>query len=274
MGYSLTGDIREKCLFLLQGERDCGKTLLINVLTYVLGPYARSADWSAFTVHNTKGLEIREDIARLSDARFVSTSEGDKGIKWSEGLVKKLTGRNIITARHLHKGSFEYVPKFKLWFETNFLPKTSSDDAMWSRIRLILFTVTIPEERQDHELEAKLKTEASGIFQWILEGCEEWMRDGLKTPDIVRQATKKYRDDSDNVTVFLREHCKPGAGLKAGKTDTFRAYHSWAQSNEEGYILNAHEFEETMTRRGYENHRYTSGMCWQGFELVKNTSGF
>ena len=98
-------------------------------------------------------------------------SEGDKGIRWSEGLVKKLTGNNKVTARKMRENSVDYTPQFKLWFDTNFLPKASNDDAFWNRIRLIKFTVQIPKERQDAGLTDKLKAEAPGIFAWALQGC-------------------------------------------------------------------------------------------------------
>src|SRR5262249_34205232 len=40
LGYSLTGNTREQCLFLNFGEGANGKTTLINAVAYVLGDYA------------------------------------------------------------------------------------------------------------------------------------------------------------------------------------------------------------------------------------------
>src|ERR1051326_825277 len=40
IGYALTGDVREKALFVLVGKGDNGKTTLVEALRYVLGDYA------------------------------------------------------------------------------------------------------------------------------------------------------------------------------------------------------------------------------------------
>ena len=53
LGYSLTGNTSEKCLFLMQGDTDCGKTMFANVLQFVLGEYAMSSDWQTFSAHRT-----------------------------------------------------------------------------------------------------------------------------------------------------------------------------------------------------------------------------
>jgi putative DNA primase/helicase len=46
-----------------------------------------------------------------------------------------------------------------------------TDHGIWRRIKLIPFTMRIPEEKQDKHLELKLWEEPSGILNWQLEGA-------------------------------------------------------------------------------------------------------
>ena len=61
------------------------------------------------------------------------------------------------------------------------------------------FDVVIPENERDPELSDKLRAEWPGILAWAVHGCLEWQRDGLKTPDVVLEATSSYRKRADHV---------------------------------------------------------------------------
>ena len=71
------------------------------------------------------------------------------------------------------------------------------DDAIWNRIKKVPLGVVIPKAEQDRSLRDKLRAERSGIFNWALEGCLEWQREGLGEPEEVRLATEEYREDMD-----------------------------------------------------------------------------
>src|SRR5207249_1644146 len=115
---------------------------------------------------------IPNDVARLHGARLVAAMESEANQKLAESLVKALTGGDRITARFLHREFFEFEAKFKLILSTNHKPRiVGTDLAMWRRVRLIPFTVTIPDEEQDHDLPTKLETELPGILRWAVEGC-------------------------------------------------------------------------------------------------------
>jgi hypothetical protein len=69
---------------------------------------------------------------------------------------------------------------------TNHKPVIKGTDyGIWRRIKLIPFTTRIPEEKQDKYLERKLKAEASGILNRLLEGARRWASEGLNTPPVI-----------------------------------------------------------------------------------------
>jgi hypothetical protein len=109
-----------------------------------------------------------------------------------------------IQARFLHREFFEFQPTHKIFFDANHQPQASSGDpAIWSRIKLIPFTVSIPDEEKDRKLGEKLRAELSGTLAWAVCGCLEWLRHGLGEPAEVRDATQAYRDEMDTFKDFL-----------------------------------------------------------------------
>jgi putative DNA primase/helicase len=117
------------------------------------------------------------DLAHLFGKRLVVASEGENGQRLAESKIKTMTGGDRISCRPLYGNLFEYVPEFKLWLATNDLPTISGmDEAIWRRIRVIEFPITIPPELQDRELADRLISELPGILQWAMQGCIEWRK--------------------------------------------------------------------------------------------------
>ncbi|HEX7534080.1 MAG TPA: hypothetical protein VF343_02400, partial [Syntrophales bacterium] len=91
-------------------------------------------DTSSFLLR--KNNSIRNDIARMRGARFVSAVEAGSGKKLDESLVKQITGGDMVTARFLFAEYFDFQPQFKLFLASNQLPEISgTDGAIWRRSR-------------------------------------------------------------------------------------------------------------------------------------------
>jgi putative DNA primase/helicase len=149
-GLSLTGDISEQAMFILFGSGANGKTTFLNTVSHILGDYAISTPTETFMVQ--RGDRQTNDLARLRGTRFVTTAESDAGTKLSEGLVKLCTGNEKINARFMYAEFFEFLPTFKIFLATNHKPTiTGTDHGIWRRIRLIPFTTTIADDRQDKQ---------------------------------------------------------------------------------------------------------------------------
>jgi putative DNA primase/helicase len=75
---------------------------------------------------------------------------------------------------------------------------------------VVPFEVVTPEAEQDPKLNEKLELEANAVLGWLLQGWQEYDRDGLQEPDEVTEATWKYRQDSDSYARFVAEQCVKG----------------------------------------------------------------
>jgi putative DNA primase/helicase len=170
------------------------------------------------------------DLASLLGKRFVTASEGEASQKLAESKIKWMTGGDRIKCRHLYKDFFEFDPQFKLWLATNNLPDVSgSDDAVWRRIRVVEFPISIPPEQQDKDLLGKLIAELPGILNWSLKGYRQWKEMGLCPPTQVLKATTSYREENDVVQQWLNSCCVPIKNLDTSMKALYESYSGWCE---------------------------------------------
>ncbi len=267
VGYSLTGITDAQCMFIAHGTGANGKSVLINVMRALLGDYARNADPSTFLAQ--KQEHVRSDLARLAGVRFVSTIELDEGKHLSEALIKQMTGSDPMTAAFKHQNEFDFQPRFKLLMATNHRPVIRGTDyAIWRRIKLIPFTVTIPERERDPWLIDKLKAELPGILAWAVQGCLDWQRNGMQEPVEVNVATNNYKSEMDVIGQFIDEDCLIAPQARVACGDLYSAYAKWADDGGERPI-NQRRFGSQMTERGFERVRGTGGTrYYEGIGLM------
>ena len=270
IGYSLTGDVSEQVLFFAYGTGANGKSTFAETMTAVMGDYAQKAPRGMLTMRPNGAEGIPNDIARLPGARFVVSNEVDEGRRLAEAQVKDLTGGDTLTARFMRGEFFEFKPSHKLWVYGNHKPVIrGTDEGIWRRIRLIPFEVTIPGDKQDHRLPAKLRAELPGILAWAVEGCLEWQRAGLGTPQKVLAATAAYRAEMDVLADFLADMCLLAPSAEVSKAALFDAYQAWCEANREKPLGKIH-FGKRLKERGIADHELgrEKVRAWLGVGLL------
>lgn len=272
VGYSLTGLTSEQVLFMPWGPGANGKSTFLEVLQRLLGDYATTADASTFLDQRRDGA--RNDLARLHGARFVAAIEVERGARLAESLVKSVTGQDRVTARFLFREYFTYTPQFKVWLAVNHKPVIrGAEHAIWRRIRLIPFTITIPAGERDARLVERLMTEAPGILNWALEGLRSWREQGLGSAPAVEQATAEYRAEMDSIGDFLAARClletfDPSlpSPLEVGSEALFTAYKQFAEHAGER-PMGQKAFVQALLERGLTKCRTKNGARWQRIAL-------
>jgi putative DNA primase/helicase len=263
-GYSLTGSVREQCFFLCYGTGANGKTVFLRTLLNVIGDYGKPVDPDlllarAGETHPTK-------YANLVGVRLAVALETEEGKRMNEVITKWLTGGDKLSARFMRQDFFEFEPIHKIWIATNHKPIIRGTDiAIWRRVRLIPFNVTIPEEEQDQELIEKLRTELPGILNWLVGGCLAWQHEKLESPKEVKEATESYRDEMNTLGMFLTEMCVIKPGLKVKASDLHREYESWCSENGEDPI-SKRSLGIRLSESGFTRRR-DNGSWWLGIGL-------
>ncbi|MBZ0104613.1 MAG: DUF5906 domain-containing protein [Sulfuricella denitrificans] len=269
VGYSFTGETTEQCLFFLYGSGQNGKSTLLNVIKEMLGDYAMQCPAETLMVKQSSG-NASNDIARLRGARFVATSETEEGRRFAETMIKQLTGQDTISARFLFAEFFEFLPNFKIWLAANHKPVIRGDDfAIWRRIRLIPFTVTIPPEEKDSALPEKLRNELPGILAWAVQGCLEWQRQGLNPPEEVLAATEEYKNEMDLIGKWLEECCIVTTHATAKASSLYNSYKQWVEDNG-GYPISGTKFGLKMGERGFKKEK-SGTMTYYGVGILEGS---
>lgn len=272
IGYSLTGDTGEQCLFFLYGSGANGKSTLLNALKELLGDYAMQCPAETLMVKQGGG-SVPNDIARLRGARFVATSETEDGRRFAESMIKQLTGQDTIAARFLFAEYFEFTPNFKIWLGANHKPVIRGDDyAIWRRIRLVPFTTTIPPEERDKNLPARLRDEYPGILAWAVQGCLEWQRKGLNPPPEVLAATEEYKSEMDLIGKWIEECCLTTPHATAKASGLYGSYKRWVEDNG-GFPLSSTKFGLKLGERGFAKEK-SGTVVYRGIGLLDTSDSW
>ena len=271
IGYAITGDTRERVFFILFGRGANGKSTFLRTITSLLGNMQYAMSTPTSTLMTKYGSEIPNDIARLKGTRFVTSFEGEEGKRLDEGLIKRMTGNDILTARFMRGEWFDFYPTFKIFFATNHKPIIrGTDKAIWDRIKLIPFEMIIPEGKQDKELLHKLELELSGVLNWAVEGCSLWQLEGLGDPAKIKDATQIYKNEMDNIKPFLEENCLVQSMIKAKSSQLYEVYKKWCEKEGEK-PLTQKAFSMRLQEKGFEKKRYGSGNFWEGIGIKDDT---
>jgi putative DNA primase/helicase len=197
------------------------------------GGYAKAARPETIARGRRNSAGPSEDLARLAGARVVNISELPQGLQMDSALVKTLTGGDTVTARFLNEGSFEFRPQFKIFINTNYKMRVDDPIVFSSgRMKLISFNRHFSEEEQDKDLKEKLSRpqELSGILNWCLRGLEDYLSNGIREPQCVKDDTEAYRQDSDTVCQFIDATMDIDSDGEILTTKAYAAYTLWCGS--------------------------------------------
>jgi putative DNA primase/helicase len=266
-GYSLTADISEQYLPILCGSGANGKSTFIETIMQVMGDYAGWAAPDLLTDTNGSN-EHPTELADLEGKRLVAVSESEKNRKLRVQRAKRLTGDRVLKARRMRQDYYTFERGFKVGMVTNNQPTVDEDtEAAWRRLRLVPFSATIPEDQRDPKLPEKLAAEAAGILVWLVQGCIDWQIDGLGEPEVVQQATGRYRAQAEPVTGFIDQWCGLEAGAWVPTEQLREAFEDYVQTQGHGGKPSEAKLWAALRQRGCQSERRNEGRGWAGVRL-------
>jgi P4 family phage/plasmid primase-like protien len=249
---AMLGHNREQVLYIMHGTGANGKSVFLNTLLWVLGDYAGSIPRDALLVHAQAQDARRTAYVSLVGVRFAVLDELEDRSRLSSTALKDLTSNNPQSARALYENYRQIQLGCTPFLGTNVRPEVIEHSlGTWRRLRLIPFPVTIPPERRDPELESKLRAEADGIIQWLLEGLRAYWREGLAEPPAVAQATEEYRAEEDVLLDWLSERTERCPGAVTPSAELYADYTEWATANGIDERLGEQAFARQLTAHGF-----------------------
>jgi putative DNA primase/helicase len=264
LGHCLTGDISLEHLWVCYGGGANGKSTLLAIIQHIMASYAGSAPESLLMVGRE---EHPTELADLQGRRLVIASETESNARLKIQLIKRLTGDPTIKARRMRQDFYEFGRTHKTLMMTNNKPRVrENSEAVWRRLKLIPFSVEIPQSERDAQLGQKLKAEASGILNRLISGCLDWQRSGLIEPSEVTEATAAYRDESDPLGDWIDDRCIEAVNAWC---TTDRLYMSYADHCKRGgeNAIDKRAFGLTLGKRGYHPQQKNAGRGWSGISI-------
>ena len=289
LGYGLITERRDHIFTIMWGEHGRnGKDTLIKLVTHVLGQ-ALSGDVPVemfLQMQQTRNSSAPSpDVLALRGMCVAWINEAEEGQRFALAKLKKMTGGGYITARGLQdKLQTTWLQTHLPIMTTNELPKAKADDApFWSRALIIKWPLSFverpeqPYERPaDKDLNDKIGAEAKGVLARMVRGSMEYLRDGLKIPDKVRQWTREQRASWDDVGLFISEWCRTEAHqanpdnytLKVSATDLHEAFCIWyARYRDRRFSISAKKFSESLNKKDIAYKR-SNGSWRLGIDLT------
>jgi putative DNA primase/helicase len=246
-GMCLTGDVRDQHLPIFFGPGNNGKSVYLDTSTGLMGDYAIQAPPDLLVIK--RNAEHPCEIADLCGRRLVVSAESEEGARLKTAFVKRLTGDARLKGRFMRADFFEFSRTHKIVLVTNNRPQVrEASIAIWRRLCAVPFTVVIPPEEVDELLLDKLRAEFSGILNWMLAGCREWLAEGLQIPPEVQAATEAYQKEQDVIKGFVDECCILAANAIVPRSDIYREYEAWAKRSGESHPLINRQFYERLRK--------------------------
>jgi putative DNA primase/helicase len=232
-GYFLTGLTGEQKWWMFHGPTASGKSTFIKILSGLLGPYAIALPENYFLIskHDTTDFIT----ANLAGVRLATCVETNEGKRLNVARIKAITGEDTISAQLKYQNYFEFKPQCKLVLVTNFPPHVpAGDDALWRRLKVLPFNVTVPEEKRIAGLAEKLLSEeGAGILNWAIAGYRDWQLNGLQEPEAVTNAIAQYRSSEDIVQNFVQESFEQDSeqdpSWRTARKEVYAEYLKWSK---------------------------------------------
>lgn len=256
MGYTILGETGEQVYAFHYGDGGNWKSAFLQAIARTVGSYYKPMSYASVSGNNMPtGDKPSPDWARLSGVRFLTIEEIPRKEPIKEELVKLVTSGSPMPVRHLNKGMFDLVPKFKVSMTSNAEPNVSGHDrGIWRRTLIIPWDVSIPDnERIPFDAAMAIyDAERAGILNWLIEGAILYKRNGLNSyiTERMREFTANVRADRDAAGSFIEDCVRHNGDDKAFVTagDLYRAFVQYCKANGIDPILNSTAFGRQVKR--------------------------
>lgn len=202
-GLLLTPDITKQKMLVLIGKPGSGKSTLLDCWSDVLGDVATQRslnDISSDSFRFGGASLVGKRLCWFDEVEVTRTNMGNS-------LINLITGQYINVERKGINGIIEAPNQIKCVLTANTLPR-SAEMGIYRRMILIYFEHSFYDSMTaDQEIRTKLRAEASGILNRMLNGLADLQKHrGFTTIEGHDDLIEDYKSSSNTVAEFLTTH--------------------------------------------------------------------
>ena len=278
LGYSISGDMTAQSVFIMWGNGSNGKSVLLNLISEMMGDAYKPASKSIFL---NIGKAHGEDLLDIKDRRIITYSETADSDNLNEEIIKMISGGDMITARGNYKSPISFKLISKLLLITNNKPKFNGNDfAMVRRIKFLPFQakfVDVPLKKNEYKkninLEKELiKNHLDEFFSFCLEGSINYFKNNkFEIPKHIGDLQQEYLESQGNIEKWYTENITPKSNNILLRSDAYNNYKLYCDDNAVTNIGKSSFFEKMKDILGEPTKKKVNGMsqiCYSGFSLI------
>jgi P4 family phage/plasmid primase-like protien len=247
IGQSITGHIPDDdALVVAEGGGENGKTGIMAAIREACGTYG---DLISHRVLLSQPGQHPTELMDLRGLRFALLEETPEEGHLDTHRIKMTVGTPKIEARRMRRDPVVFDATHTMWVTTNHrLQVDTTDWATWRRLKLMIFPFkflrpgqvpTKPNERVgDRTLRPKLFHDPdvhAAALAWAVEGAIRWYQNDRvmpRDPESVREATEKWRRESDVAYRFAVEKLVKGPNSFIAADDMKEQFLEFLQAEE------------------------------------------
>ena len=266
----------ENILFLI-GTGQNGKGVFSEAIQNMLG----AGNYTSFSVERlVKSADKAGNIAAMNGKLANICPDMSKG-DISGGDFKIIVSGENIQARFQYGRSFQATELPLIIANVNEMPVTTDHSYGHHRRPLpIPFNVTISNEDKDVELPAKLRSEVSGIFNWVYEGRKRFIKNDGKFSEGAEILAEKerIRVESNSVLQYLlaneysHEKSEGAVEIYMSNKQLYKGYQEYCNDYGKKNIFESINMGKIMNQEGYISQKRATGRgykIWVGGKIFE-----
>ncbi|WP_411679593.1 phage/plasmid primase, P4 family [Clostridium thailandense] len=229
LGYIISNSMHAEKIFFILGIQNSGKTTLGNFIQHLIGREnccnIQPQDFSKrFQTSQLLGKKLCFNMELL-----------DSPIK-ETGLLKQLSGGDMITAEYKNENSFSFKNQAKLLYGCNNLPRVNGSEnakAFFSRLIIIPFNYSVPPEEQNKNLIRDLIKESNYIVHKSIIALKELYENNhiFTTCNSIEKIKNEFIESQNNVIEFVNHKCIIDAESKIHSETLYNSYIKFCKEN-------------------------------------------
>lgn len=280
----LCGVCVDESFFVWLGQGRNGKGVLRDLIAATFNIYFETMEIDHLDKTKTSSPGAANiNLATKQFSRIVMTTEPDSAMQLKTNKLAQWSGRDPVECRfNYDKTTFSYVPKWKLFIQSNYELSFPGKNikAFTERTNLVRFPfsfvknkVAKHEKEGDQFLKEELKDEDYKLvfFHYLLKYYKKFLKAGRKIniPASVKEQSDMLFLSTDMVSLFINDRLTKVADTKIniGSAKLYSAFKDYCNNKDVEIKLNVQEFKACMIEKGFKAGINAGRIVWRGVEF-------